>query len=784
MSDPLTPFALSPEDHGRVEEIQRLTQGGTPSIMPLIALLAEKSWAVRRAVVTALARVGAPVVGPLLALLENDRHDEARLAAAVDVLAQAAGDIDGMVLALAEKSTTPAIICDVVQVLGRRKSAAAVALLAKLSAHEDDNVAVAAIEALGRIGGATAIEPLIAAVRTRNFFRAFPAIEVLGSSGDPRVIAPLAELLSDPTYVGEATAALGRSGQVAAVSSLATILADLSNPEVGSAVAALFDLHNRHAARFVDVAPVVRSFREAISGDVAASRLLGAIDNASQEDQPAFACVLGWVEDPRAITKLVGLLDAEAPVAAEASKALRTSGTAADVELLAALQNGDSAHRLALIPLVAAKKSSVSALIACLGDRDPAVRSQACELLGRIGDASAVPAIFSAIGDSDVHVSQSAVAAIQSLGSTETESMAIDAARSGDLRTRRAALRIISYFGYPTGLDVLLTATTDENERIRDAATQGLAFLEDPRAVEGLLRLCDDPIARTRAAGMRALGQSTSSPAVVGKLRSALGDSDAWVRYYACQALGRVGARECVAEIAKLSEDPAGQVRVAAVEATAKLGGAEAYVILERAAESTDADVRRAALTGLGSLQRIESLPVFLRALASGDAATRLITLSALAPLDVPAAFDALAQAISDSDDNVRNAAMALIEQRSDVRATRFLLEQLRDESRRERALVALALPRERRLEEILSALESADAVLAPLLVTVLTRMHRADGNAAIVAVLGFENIFARRAAATALVSISTSEAREALREAGEVDADDEVRNISAAAFS
>ena len=451
MSSPITSFTLSPEDHGRVAEIQRLTQGGAASVPSLVALLGEKSWAVRRAVVAALARVGTPAVGPLIALLENQRDDEARLAAAVDVLAQAAGDVDRMVLAAAEKSKAPAVICDFVQILGRRKSASAVPVLAKLSAHEDDNVAVAAIEALGRIGGATAIEPLIAAVRTRNFFRAFPAIEVLGTSGDPRVITPLAELLADPIYAGEATAALGRSGQVAAVAPLTSIVADSSNEEICAAVGALFEVHNRYAARFVDAAPVARSFRESISADAAASRLLVAIEKAPPEDQRAFACVLGWVEDSRAVTKLIALLDADTPIAAEATKALRNSGPSADAELLVALQSGDSARRIALMPLIGAKKNSVAALVASLGDRDPSVRSQACELLGRIGDASAVPAIFPAIGDADARVSQNAVAAIQSLGSSETEAMAIDAARSGDVRTRRAALRIISYFGYAAG---------------------------------------------------------------------------------------------------------------------------------------------------------------------------------------------------------------------------------------------------------------------------------------------------------------------------------------------
>jgi HEAT repeat protein len=781
----LAPFTLSAEDTGRVEEIQRLTQAGSASIGPLIELLGVKSWAVRRAVVAALARIGAPAAGPLCAFLAAARHDESRLAAAMDALVQASGDVDAPVLALATESNVPAVVCDAVQVLGRRKSGSAIPALAKLAAHSDDNVAVAAMEALGRIGGSTAIEPLVIAVRTRNFFRAFPAIDVLGNSGDPRVIAPLAELLSDPVYADEATAALGRSGQVAAVSPLADALSASSPLSVGGIARALLELRNRYAAHFVDVTPILCAFRDKVSSGVAATRILAAIDNASVDERVACACILGWISDPRVVTKLVALLNAEAPVAAEATKSLRVIGPIADNELLRALQSGDSAQRLCLIPLVPAKRSSVTALVACLTDGDSSVRSQACVALGRIGDASAVPALFPAIGDVDARVSQSAVAAIQSLGCAETEAMAIAAAGSQDARTRRAALRIISYFGYPAALQVLLSATTADSERIRDAATQGLAFLDDPRALEGLLRLAEAPSAQTRAAAVRALGQTSAMPRVVLKLRNSLRDVDAWVRYYGCQALSRLGASDCVADIARLTEtDPAGQVRVAAVEATARLGGAEARLMLERAAESGDADVRRVALTGLGSIRRVESIPVLLRALASDDAATRLVTLSALDRLDAPEAFDAIVRAMGDSDANVRSAAMTLMEQRADVRATRWLFEQLRDESRRDWALRALSLPRERRLEELLTALENADAVLAPLLVTVLTRMRRADGDAAVVSVLTFESVFARRAAAAALASVSTAEAREALRISSQADADEDVRKISAAAFA
>ena len=70
--------------------------------------------------------------------------------------------------------------------------------LVALSRHADDNVAVAAIEALGRIGGRAAVESLVDAVDSGNFFRTFPAIDVLGRSGDPRAVAPLTALLDEP----------------------------------------------------------------------------------------------------------------------------------------------------------------------------------------------------------------------------------------------------------------------------------------------------------------------------------------------------------------------------------------------------------------------------------------------------------------------------------------------------------------------------------------------------------------------------------------------------------
>src|SRR5690606_37389553 len=121
-----------------------------------------------------------------------------------------------------------------------------------LSTHDDDNVAVGAIEALGRIGGTQTVAALIAAVESKHFFRTFPAIDALGRTGDARAVQPLAGLLADPLYALEAARALGRTGQESAIAPLAGLLGRAPDALVRATAVALAELRERYEARFGD----------------------------------------------------------------------------------------------------------------------------------------------------------------------------------------------------------------------------------------------------------------------------------------------------------------------------------------------------------------------------------------------------------------------------------------------------------------------------------------------------------------------------------------------------
>ncbi|MBC8132177.1 MAG: HEAT repeat domain-containing protein [Deltaproteobacteria bacterium] len=780
--------ALSPEELERTERIDRLSAQGGGGIPSLVAMLDDPSWTVRRAVVAALSAAGTPAIRPLCHALVSSRDSETRIAAVVDALSAVGGDADGELEQLVANEG-PAVVADVAQILGRRRASGSVplTLLARLARHSDDNVAVAAIEALGRIGGRAAVDTLVDCVRSENFFRVFPAIDVLGRSGDPRAVAPLTKLLEQPQYASEAARALGHTGDRAAIPSLARLLARSTGALVRLGALALTDLRHRHLERYgsVDVVDIDEAIgaqllqppqREA--GESATVRnLLRVLPEGDVQEQASICFLLGLLGDPSAGPALGLLLGAVPPVGPASAEALRRLGRKADVQIAQGIATGNNAEKRWLLGLVS-HAGATDDVVACLGDPDPDVRGAACEALARIGGTAIVGALFPLLADSNPRVSFAALAAIQSLGCSETELLALSAARSPDAQVRRAAMRMLAYFGFPAALDVFLDALHDHDSKVREAALQGLPFIEDSRAVDALWEAAKSPLARTRAVAMRAFGQCAGDPRVHGYLLKGLVDLDAWVRYYACQSLGRLAFQPAASALIELLGDPAGQVRVAAVEALSGLKSPVALAALKAATTDADADIQRAALVGLGVAKDLDSLPALLAAARSDDPATRLVALSALAGMKSPDVVGILATAARDPDENVRTAALGFLAAIPDATATQRLLGLLRDAVQPDKILTALATHHGERVPALCAALETADDETAPYLTAALARLRHPDANAALVAAMTMSSATARKATASTLAVLASKEALTALADAAAYDPESEVRQI------
>lgn len=765
--------AVSARDRARVAQIEAL--GCDPGAVPsLIADLADPSWPVRRAVVAALGRIGDAAIGPLITSLVHDRDDERRIAATVDALVASAGDPDPQLVAL--DPTNAVVLCDAAQILGRRRTRSGRDALIAWVGHSDDNVAVAAMEALGRLGDGSGIDAIAAAARSGSFFRVFAAIEVLARCEDPAALAPLEALLRDPLAGTEAARALGRRGQADAVPALAALLDARSAGRLRAAATALVAIATRQSARFGASEVVARQVRSALRPDTTPRQIAHALSDGDPEERAALARVLGWLRDPSTAACLVSLLSDELPVARAASEALAELGAGSSDEVVAAIAAGGSEVRAALLPWLAARPDVAPAAIACLDDPDPEVRRIACEVLARATAVDAAPGLFRVLDDPDPRVGQAAAAAIQALGHDRTEALALDAARSPSRRVRRAGLRLIGYFGWPSGMEPLLEAIGSGDARLRETALSSLAFVDDPRALAALLDAAASAVAPDRAAAMRALGHTTGTPAVTSALLAGLSDPDPWVRYYACQSLGRLRVIGHVDVLVTLLEDPASQVRIAVIDALARIPEPAARTALLTAVRSVDPDLRRAALLGVGTARHREALGAILDATRDPDPTTRLIALAALEGFEDADVDPALLQAALDADEAVRSTAIGVLAGRPGVGPTSALVRLL-DTPAQDAVSDALTTWVPGRIPAILVALELG--VHPQQLVSSLARMARPEVRSALAMALGMEPVATRRAAAAALAAIGPGAARAALEAAAADDPDAEVRRLA-----
>lgn len=743
-------------------------------------MLGDPSWTVRRAVVAGLAALGDDAAVALCAWLRDERTNETSIAAAVDALSGSLGTkVTNEVFRLA-KHDNPQVAADAAQILGRRRVPTAVLVLGELVHHDNDNVSVAAIEALGTIGGTSAVEALIRVIESRRFFRTFPAIQVLSRTGDPRSVPPLAALLADETYRLEVVRALGRTGMASAIAPITSLLQNPSDAIVRLVAVSLAELISR--ADWTGTAEQVSDvLRPAIAPWLA--RIASALRGADPAERTAIAILLGRAGDASVLPAIASMLE-DSTTSGAAADALQQIGRTSDEALIDALAAPDPAQRAAILPLVRSKQAAAS-IRGLLRDDDAEVRARACEALARVGDVASVPLLFEALADTSARVTHAAVSAILTLGSSETETLALAAVRSGRSSVRRHAIRLLGAFGYASAFEPLRDAIDDSDRRIAELAIAGLGTIEDARVEDVLTKLASSPDDALRSAVMRAAAQRSATSAVK-LLAKGIADSSAWVRYYAAQGLGRLGAGDGTQVsdllIQKL-RDPAPQVRIAVIEALSRIGSPQAWDAVQRAAASTDPDERRAGLVGVGMHAREGATAILIEAAKSNDPATRLVAVSGLARLHEPRALAALEEAIGDATAEVRDAALSLLAERDDEAAAHVLVDCALRSAPDHPVQRALSRPGSSRITAILSRLSSADDRMAPVLVAALTRMKAETANAALFKALALTNPAARAAAASALVAANATGAQQAVSLLAHNDPDPEVRRVCTAAL-
>jgi HEAT repeat protein len=261
-------------------------------------------------------------------------------------------------------------------------------------------ICIAAVEALGKVGGEGAVEALIPCLRSNHTQIRSESARALGILGAAEATGLISKLLEDKEWEvrREAASALGKLNNREALEPLSKVLDDTDSDVREAAALALSKMADRRA-----VGPLVLALKD----EVASVRRIAAA-GLSRIDPD-------WVSLPEtraAAEKLkFAIQDADPAVRFFVAQLLVNLGEMNPETLL-----GFSPEDQLASPAIKRRRMATNLFIALLDDRDRDIRQAAAEALGQLGGDRAKQALTRATGDPEGDVAIAAQIALQTFG--------------------------------------------------------------------------------------------------------------------------------------------------------------------------------------------------------------------------------------------------------------------------------------------------------------------------------------------------------------------------------
>jgi HEAT repeat protein len=364
-------------------------------------------------------------------------------------------------------------------------------------------------------------------------------------------------------------------------------------------------------------------------------------------------------------------------------------------------------------PVVDSLALAVSSLRAALSDPAVAVRTQAAQSLGLLGQlaAPAAPDLIGLLQDPEEPVRCRAAEALGRVRGPVAETVA---ALVGLLPSSDPALRVAAVGALGTmkkeaaeAVPSLTPLLQDGDEAVRQAAAEAIGSigtLQEEAVAELTQGLASrDSLVRAQTAEvLSTIGPAAADAAPA--LADALTDDSDRVRAKAAQALGNMGeaAAEAVPSLVRALRDRDTWVSALAAEALGEIGesAGDAIPALTRSLHHSNPQVRTNAAASLGKLGAVAqgAAPALAQAARDPEDEVRVQALLALGAVggQDPSATQTLLSALADANPRVRAAAVAAVGQKEDLKdvATRALLRAAEDANDEVKIQVARALPR------------------------------------------------------------------------------------------
>lgn len=414
------------------------------------------------------------------------------------------------------------LLIGVINSIGVRRDPQAVALLVPKLKAADPEVAAAAAEALGRIGGepaAKALEPMLAtappAARSSAAYGLILCAEQLLDAGKPDDAAKLydavrkADVPKQRTLEGARGAILAR--KAAGVPLLVELLRsadkasfhlglrvarELPGPEATEAIAAELAKAPADRQPLLILALADRADPKAIAA------VLDAAKNGSPSARLAAVAALERLGNASCLPVLLdaAVSDDEALARTAKGSLARLPGNDVDADLAARLPKATGKVQQVLIELIGLRRieASLPDLLKCAAAADPATRAAAVAALTLLGGEKQVPDLVALVqkpqdGAEQAALEKALVAVCGRAGAACTPQL-MPLAKNDSPALRTIALRALAVAGGPEALAAVKAALDDKEAGVQDEAVRTLSnwpskWPEDLAVMEPLLAL-------------------------------------------------------------------------------------------------------------------------------------------------------------------------------------------------------------------------------------------------------------------------------------------------------
>ncbi|RKZ22316.1 hypothetical protein DRQ23_05365 [bacterium] len=266
--------------------------------------------------------------------------------------------------------------------------------------------------------------------------------------------------------------------------------------------------------------------------------------------------------------------------------------------------------------------------IKALDDKDPMVRQNAVDTLGKMGGKRVVEPLIRALKDENYFVVMSAQRGLLEIGKVTIKPL-VKALDDKNIEIRTRIAEILDKLGWEpkstekkvkffllireyeklskmgkTAVEFIVKSLKDDDVFVREKGASVLGKIGDKSVVEPLIQLLDDKNERVRKEAIKALGEIKDERSV-DSLIHVLKDRKPGVRAQAAKALGNIGDKNAVRPLIQRLKDKDSYVRKAAAEALGKIGDKKAVRPLIQVLgniKDEDWDVIDATLEALGKI--------------------------------------------------------------------------------------------------------------------------------------------------------------------------------------